>query len=89
MPKTKTEKQFSFESSGAYLIRIQGYLGTDWDEKLSGMRVTTSGGDKKSTISTLVGGIRDQAELAGILNTLYELHLTILSVEFLGVEEQD
>lgn len=29
----------------------------------------------------LSGPIRDQAELMGLLNTLYELHLTILSVE--------
>jgi len=25
--------------------------------------------------------VRDQAELAGLLNSLYELHLTLLSVE--------
>jgi hypothetical protein len=28
--------------------------------------------------------MRDQAELSGLLNTLYELHLTLLSVEYLG-----
>ena len=27
--------------------------------------------------------MRDQAELAGVLNTLYELHMTLLSVEYL------
>ena len=30
-----------------------------------------------------VGQLRDQAELAGVLNTLYELHLVLLSVECL------
>jgi len=29
----------------------------------------------------------DQAELAGVLNALYELHLSLLSVEFLGEVE--
>jgi hypothetical protein len=27
--------------------------------------------------------MRDQADLAGVLNTLYELHLPLLSVEYL------
>ncbi len=29
------------------------------------------------------GRVHDQAELAGILNTLYELHLSLLSVQYL------
>jgi hypothetical protein len=37
--------------------------------------------DKK--VTTLVGEMEDQAALAGVLNTLYELHLPLLSVEFL------
>lgn len=28
--------------------------------------------------------MRDQAELAEVLNTLYELHLTLLAVKFLN-----
>jgi hypothetical protein len=28
--------------------------------------------------------VRDQAELAGLLNSLYELHLTLLSVDYMG-----
>jgi hypothetical protein len=28
--------------------------------------------------------MRDQAELSEVLNTLYELHLTLLSVKFLN-----
>ena len=39
--------------------------------------------DQESTVTELVGKVRDQAELAGVLNTLYELHLTLLSVEHL------
>jgi hypothetical protein len=31
--------------------------------------------------------VRDQAELSGVLNTLYELHLPILSVECLKGEK--
>jgi hypothetical protein len=32
-------------------------------------------------VTTLRGELGDQASLAGVLNTLYELHLTVLLVE--------
>jgi hypothetical protein len=35
----------------------------------------------------LEGNLRDQAALAGVLNTLYELHLTILSVKRLETDD--
>jgi hypothetical protein len=40
-------------------------------------------GDPPTT--TLEGELSDQAALAGVLNTLYELHLTLLLVERLNV----
>jgi hypothetical protein len=38
-------------------------------------------------VATLVGRLKDQAELSGVLNTLYEMHLPLLSVEILSDEE--
>ena len=35
-------------------------------------------------ITVLQGTVMDQTELAGILNTLYEFHLPLLSVKYLG-----
>jgi hypothetical protein len=32
----------------------------------------------------LDGQVRDQAELSGVLNALYQRHLTLLSVEYLN-----
>lgn len=29
--------------------------------------------------------MRDQAELGGVVNTLYDLHLTLLSVEYVAI----
>jgi len=48
------------------------------------MRITTSSGGDQGSITTLVGRIRDQAELAGILNTLYGLHMSLLSVKIIN-----
>jgi len=41
--------------------------------------------DQEGPVTELFGKVRDQAALAGVLNSLYELHLTLLSVEYLTV----
>ena len=83
MPKPEIGRSYTFDRSGNYRIRVEGSLNESWSERLGGMYITTNiRGDRKK-VATLVGRIRDQAELAGVLNTLYELHLTLLSVEYL------
>ncbi len=67
-------------------VRVQGFLDESWSEKLGGMTITTSSQGSQGQVTMLVGRLRDQAELSGVLNNLYELHLTLLSVEFLGSE---
>ena len=44
--------------------------------------------DQEGPVTELVGKVRDQAELSGILETLYEGHFTLLSVEMLGAENK-
>ncbi len=36
-------------------------------------------------VTTLEGELQDQTALAGVLNTIYELHLTVLSVKRLEI----
>ena len=51
---------------------------------VSGLRITDcSQRDQEGSVTELYGKVRDQAELAGLLNSLYELHQTLLSVECL------
>jgi hypothetical protein len=47
------------------------------------MRITTEKLKDHGPSTALVGQLRDQAELSGVLNNLYELHLTLLSVVML------
>ncbi len=68
-----------FGDPATYRIVIQGTLTTDWSERLAGLAVTSS--ETGPARTTLEGRIRDQAELNGVLATLYGLHLPILSVE--------
>ena len=84
MQQSGYEKNFSFNRPGNYRIRVQGFLDKKWSERLGGLRITTSKtGDQKS-VTVLQGQVSDQAELAGVFSTLYQRHLTLLSVEHLN-----
>jgi hypothetical protein len=84
MPKSESKKTHTFDRPGNYRIRVQGFLDESWSERLGGLRITTSTRGDQKTVSTLIGQVRDQAELAGVLNSLYQRHLTLLSVEHLN-----
>ena len=83
MLKSESRKNYSFDRPGNYRIRLQGFLDESWSDRLGSMRITTSSLKDQEPVTVLFGKMRDQAELAGVLNTLYELHLTLLSVEYL------
>ncbi|MGB6382608.1 MAG: hypothetical protein WBG51_15670 [Syntrophobacteria bacterium] len=78
-----TGKDFKLWTEATYRIKVQGYLDESRSDFLGGMTITTSRQGDQGEVTTLVGRLRDQAELSGVLNTLYELHLPILSVELL------
>jgi hypothetical protein len=85
MTQPKSRKSFPFDKPGKYHIRVQGFLDESWSERLGGLRITACAlEDQEGPVTELVGMVRDQAELAGVLNSLYELHLTLLSVECLN-----
>jgi hypothetical protein len=76
-------KKFDFGESANYRIVVQGCLEESFSERLGGMRITTSSRGEKALVTILEGRLMDQAELSGVLNSLYEMHLPILSVEAL------
>lgn len=74
------KSKFSFSQPATYQIRVLGKVPESYAERISGMAVTYQE-SKEKVITTLIGELRDQAALSGILNSLYELHMTVLSVE--------
>ena len=72
--------------AASYNIEVQGCLNENWSGRLGGMRISTSSLGDTSYITTLTGRVRDQAELIGVLNSCYELHLPLLSVEIVSEE---
>ncbi len=85
MQNVNSRKSFPFDRPGNYCIHVLGSLDESWSERLGGLRITAcSQKNQEGSVTELFGKVRDQAELAGVLNTLYELHLTILLVEYQG-----
>ena len=72
-----------------YRIQVEGVLDEIWADSLAGMRISSRKRADQSTVTTLTGRLRDQAELSGVLNGLYELHLPILSVKILTEDNGD
>ena len=81
MSNTYEGKHLKLGTPAFYRIVVEGYVDESWSDRLGGMRITSRRRKDQTTVTTLVGRVRDQAELTGLLNSLYELHLPILSVE--------
>lgn len=70
--------------TAVYRICLQGALDETWAEYLgAGLRVQVSGHTPATTITTLTGKVSDQAALLGLLNSLYNVGLPLLSVDHL------
>jgi len=69
-----------FSGPGCYRIEVRGHLPKGWAHRFGAMRVSSVPGSEGETVTVLGGPVSDQAELSGILNTLHELHLTLLEV---------
>ncbi len=83
MAPDKYKPEFSFTKAAVYKIKVNGDLSRNLSERLAGLQINVERFRGKGPISVLIGQINDQAALAGILNTLYELHLSIISVNML------
>ena len=62
-----------------YQIRINGHLDETWMIWFSPLVVLNEANGE----ATLTGAIRDQAELAGVLNRIFDLNLTLLAVNLI------
>jgi hypothetical protein len=77
-----------FEGPATYRIVVLGLLDERMSDCLCGMRITSESREALKPVTTLLGGLRDQAQLSGVLSALYEFHLPILSVEILNARNE-
>lgn len=87
MKELYTNMDFDFKKAAIYKIIVKGEFIDGYPERLWGMQVHKEKG--KNIISSLVGRIADQAALSGILNMLYDKHMTVISVNMLSEIEND
>jgi len=69
-----------FDRPAFYQIIVQGRIDPTWQDRLEGLAILSIDREPSPPITTLQGQLTDQSALAGVLNTLYELHLPVLSV---------
>jgi hypothetical protein len=72
-----------FDRPATYQISVQGRIDPNWAGNLAGLTIRQPIEGTFPPVTTLEGKLSDQAALAGVLNTLYELHLPVLSVKCL------
>jgi hypothetical protein len=84
--KKPTFQSISMSSPAIYRIRVRGKLDAEIARRLDGLNLTEEPASGETPISVLVGRVIDQAALSGLLNSLYELHLPLISVDCLDAE---
>jgi hypothetical protein len=71
---------FTMAEQGRYQIRVQGWIGRRWADWFEGMTIVYAGAEDDAPITVLTGPAVDQAALRGLLNKIWDLNLTLLSV---------
>ena len=84
MMNTPSDDDMEFDGPSVYRIRVRGRVSASWSGRLGGLTITVFSADTGPWVTSLVGELSDQADLAGVLNTLYGLHLPVVSVECLN-----
>ncbi len=84
--KTPSRAHILYDQPGTYHICVQGAIDPSWSDRLEGMKIHLSVVEGDARVTTLEGELSDQAALAGVLNSLYELHLPVLMVMRMSVK---
>jgi len=85
MPAPDSSSRFVPGNPVIYRIAVAGSLDPSLSGRLADMSIESceTGGDERYRVTTLVGPLIDQAQLAGVLTALFERRLPVLSVEAL------
>ena len=72
-----------------YRIRVRGELNPNMSDRLEGMGIENTFRKDGRAESLLEGRLDDQSALSGVLNTLYDLHMPVVSADCLGASNND
>ena len=74
----------SIGSAATYQIRVIGQINENWATRLGGLTIISSKEADQQIVTSLQGDLVDQAALFGVLMTLYDLRLPLISVKCLN-----
>ena len=70
-----------------YQIKVQGILDEKWCAWFDGMAIAHETDSDGASLTTLTGVVIDQARLRGILDGMWNLNLTVVSVKRIKSEK--
>jgi hypothetical protein len=81
-----TPKVLTFDTVAVYRIGVQGFLDKSWSDRMNGVDIRVRNRPDGASVTMLTGRFIDQAALAGVLNTLYDMGFPLLKVELLEAQ---
>jgi hypothetical protein len=84
LPCTDSGRPTTLSSGGrSYRIRVEGRIENGWSSRLGGLRILPEFIPHRTPAGSTIleGTLSDRAALLGVLNTLHDLNLTLVSVE--------
>lgn len=72
------------EAASLYKIRVEGILDTGWADWLSGFKIKVEENDDGKHFTIFTGQISDQAALRGLLNRMWDMNFSLVSVNKLN-----
>lgn len=83
----KLKNEIKYTQPGSYHLRVLGSIPTQLWDYYEGKTDQVIVDKNKNVITTIKMHVRDQAELSGLINMLYNFRLVILSVKLDGIDE--
>jgi hypothetical protein len=83
------ESNYPLDARGKYRILVRGAIDTSWFDRLGGMTIATTRLTDDSVMTILSGELVDQSALVGVVNTLHDLGLPLISVERVASESRN
>lgn len=83
MLNLNTTDDLDFKGAAVYKIVVQGEVSGELMKRRWRLQVSQLKSRNRKPITSIVGQINDQTSLAGILNMLFNMHMTVISVNML------
>ena len=83
----RAQARYLFKKPAVYKIEVGGLLNSSWSDRIGGMQIINDHSKEGEPVTFLIGRLTDQSALSGVLNTLFEHHLAIISVNTLEESE--